>query len=106
MDNNKLSGRIFGQQTTATRMENGLWKLHVEIREKLIYPDGQERDEAIESECIDKDFDTAHQIALNSALSELQTIVYGRNFDSLIEGKDYERTLNDNLGDNEDTPTQ
>ncbi len=109
MDNNKLIGRTFGQKTTATKDEQGYWKIQVVIVESVTYPDGVTKEENIESECVDRDFDTAHQIALHSALSELGMLVYDRKFDSLIEGKEYQRKLeaeSDGSENNKDTPTQ
>lgn len=106
MDNNKLVGRTFGQKTTATKDEQGYWKLRVVIEETVTYPDGTKKEETIESECVDKDFDTAHRIALYSALRELGYLVYDRKFDSLIEGREYEREHYGNSQDNTDTTTQ
>jgi len=93
MDMNKLSGRVFGQQTLGEKDEQGYWKITVVMTEKIIFPDGTSKEEKIESMCMDKDFDTAHQIALHSALSELRELVYDKNFDSLIEGREYQRVL-------------
>lgn len=110
MDNNTLVGRGFGQQTTATRDIDGFWKIEVLMTEKVIYPDGSVKEESIESMHVDRDFDVAHQVALHSALSELNELVYDRGFDSLIEGKEYERKLEAENANgskaNEDTTTQ
>lgn len=110
MDNNLLSGRSFGQRTTATRDEQGYWKLHVMMEEEVSYPDGTVRRETLESECMDKEFNVAHGMALGTVLAELDTLVYSRGFDSLIEGIDYQRKLEaENAAGSktdEDTPTQ
>jgi hypothetical protein len=110
MDTNKLIGRVFSQETIGTKGENGLWTVKVNMTEKVTYPDGQERAESIDTECVDADFHVAHRIALHSGLSELARLVYDRGLDSLIDGMDFEREFEELLSDegntNQDTPTQ
>ena len=95
MDNNKLAGRIFQQSTTGTKKANGLWQIDVLIKETLIFPDGTKKEESIETMAVDEDFDTAHSMAVHSGLNELGELVYSRQFDSLIEAREYDRSKKD-----------
>lgn len=109
MDNSKITGRVFSQTTSGRKLDNGLWELTVDITEKLFFPDGTEKEESINTMCADEDFDVAHQIALHSALIELRELVYDKNLDSLIDGKEQQRKLeaeNDSIKADQDTPTQ
>lgn len=109
MNNNDLKERIFSQTTTGKRLENGMWELTSLMIEKVIYLDGTEKEEKIETMCVDADFDVAHTVALKSSLEELGFLVYSRKFDSLIEGAEYQRKLeqeHDSPKDNPDTSTQ
>lgn len=109
MESNTLKGRVFSQTTTGVKNENGMWTLEVVMVEKVTMPDGQVFEESIETMCMDEDFDTAHQTALRAALTELQELVYSRGFDSLIEGKEYQRKLeekNDLIETNKDSSTK
>lgn len=109
MNNSDLKERVFAQTTTGKRLENGMWELTSHIRETVVYLDGTKKEEDIESMCVDPDFDVAHQVALKSSLAELGYLVYARGFDSLIEGVEYQKKLeeeNDSPKDNSDTPTQ
>lgn len=110
MDNNLLVSRSFGQRTTATKDQHGYWNLRVIMEEEIVYPNGESKKESLVSECMDKEFNVAHGIALSTVLSELAALVYDRGFDSLIEGKEYQRKLEaKNATDSkpdEDTPTQ
>jgi hypothetical protein len=109
MDLSNVKERTFGQKSTC-RKEGDYWRIHVITTETLTYDDGTVKEDSIESECLDMDFDTAHQIALSSVLSELRALVYERNFDSLVLAKEYQRKLEAENADgsqtHEDTPTQ
>lgn len=110
MDSKDIVARTFGQKTTGTKDDGGYWHLHVITTETVTYPDGTTKEESIESECVDRDFDVAHQVALHSVFAELQMLVYDRNLNSLIEGKELQRKLeaDDDSGSeaDEDTPVQ
>lgn len=110
MDNNLIKGRTFSEETTAVKDEDGFWKIDVTMSEKVVYNDGTEREESINAMGMDKDFGIAHQMALFAALSELRELVYDKNLDSLIEGRELQRKLEAENGGSrkadEDTPTQ
>jgi hypothetical protein len=108
MNSKDLKERVFAQTTTGKRLENGMWELRCVIRESVTYRDGTKKEEEIESSCVDPDFDTAHQIALKSSLSEIGYL-YSQGFDSLIEWVEYQTRLekeDDSPKDNSDTSTQ
>ncbi len=102
MEMQYLVGRGFTSVTTGTKDENGTWKLVVTMGESLSYPNGTTREEHIEAMGMSDDYDQAHQTALKSCLQQLQDLVYGRGFDSLVEAMDYERSM-EALGDSDVT---
>lgn len=93
MENSDIKSRGFSQTTLGSKRENGMWELTVVMTESVVYNDGTERSESIETMCVDEDFFTAQQVALRAALTELQDLVYSRGLDSIIEGRDYQRRL-------------
>lgn len=95
MDMTYLSGRSFSSYTTGIKGEDGKWKVSVELGERVQYPNGTHKQESIFYEEVNEDFDVAHQTALKACLYDLQELVYSRNFDSLIEAKEYDRNLED-----------
>lgn len=107
MDMNQLKGRIFEQQTLGEIDKDGYWKVVVTITEKISYDGEVWEVENISAMSLDKSFDMAHKIAMQSALSELNSLVYSKGFDSLIEGRLYERLVKENASNNnKDTTTQ
>jgi hypothetical protein len=99
MEMTYVSGRSFYSLTTGNKKENGEWEVTVKMSEKVRYPNGTDREESIEHTGVHQDFDAAHKIALRNVMQELQDLVYSRGFDSLVEGKDYERSLETTDGD-------
>lgn len=85
---------------------SGFWVVTVKLLETAFYDDGTEEREVIEAQCMDRDFDTAHQIALQSAVMQLREEVYDRNHTSLIEARKAAKELGNDSKANEDTATQ
>lgn len=102
---NFVRGRSFGSQTSGVKFEDGKWHLTVTMSETVLYPNGTSREETITHTAENTDFDTAHKEAMRQVLQELQDLVYSRGFDSLIEGMDYERSM-EALGDSDITPDE
>jgi hypothetical protein len=94
MDMTYVSGRSFGSNTTGYKDEgDGLWHVVVTMVEILTFPNGLERSETIEGRAENVSFHEAHKSAMRDVLQLLQDLVYSKGFDSLIEGMDYERSL-------------
>lgn len=109
MDMNLIAGRIFSQQTSGEKLENGDWKVSVTITEKVKESSESEWLEAnIDSEAQDKNFDNAHKLAMFSALQELNRLVYSRGLESMFEGLlvDEKEKENGSSNNRPDTPTQ
>lgn len=93
MEMEYLAGRSFTSHTQGWKNSGGDWDVVMTMTETVSYPNGQQRTEAIETKGSHKDFDTAHKVALADCMNQLQELVYAKGFDSLIEARDYERTL-------------
>ena len=93
MDMSYLSGRSFLSDTKGYKDEEGNWNVVTVMTETLTYPNGTVREEKIEGSYKDPEFKVAHMLAMREVLQELQDLVYNRGFDSLIEAKDYDRSL-------------
>lgn len=93
MEEKFYKGRVFFQETRGVQGEDGYWKVEVDLMEKVTLKDGTELEEHIKAMAMDSTFIGAHQVALRSALAELQDLVYAKGFDSLIEGREYQRSL-------------
>lgn len=93
MKEKDYKGRVFAQETVGIRMDDGGWKVTVTMTEKVTLNNGIERVETIEAMAMDSTFNDAHRVALQSSMAELQDLVYARGFESLIEGRDYQRSL-------------
>src|SRR5512132_1902840 len=89
----KYKGRVFAQETKGVRGDDGYWTVSVIMTEKVTWEDGQEVEESIAATSMDKSFDAAHKVAMRASLAELQDLVYARGFESLIEGKAYQRMI-------------
>lgn len=93
MDYSNLKGRYFGNDTLATQKENGMWDVTVIIKERLTDDGVNWSEESIGFTATDPDFQTAHKLALTSCLQVLQELVYGKGFDSLIQGIEHQKEL-------------
>ena len=69
-------------------LDGEIWVVTVTLLEVLKLDDGQELKESIEVIVRDSDFNTANQIALASALRQLQEEVYDKGFVSLVEARE------------------
>lgn len=83
-----LKYRYFGSGTTANLDDNGYWHVTVEILEKYTDNDGNNREEKLSASAVDKTLNTAHALALASAMQEMDELVYSKGYESLIEGID------------------
>ena len=93
MDMTYVSGRSFASVTSGTKDEDGDWIVNIVMSETINYPNGLVRQEEVSGFKKDKDFDLAHKTAMQYVLQQLQDLVYSKGFDSLIEGRDYQRSL-------------
>jgi len=83
--NNGLKQRIFSQETAGKLSDDGYWTLTVEIKERDTLDGINWREERVVAQSIDTSFDDAHKTALRSVLQQMNSIVYSRGFDSLID---------------------
>ncbi len=100
MDMKTVKGRSFVQNTIGTKDSEGYWMVVVSMEETLVFNDGSTASEKVESSSLDRDFGMAQQIALRASLAELDEITFSRGFDSLIEGRAYQKTLGKSNGGN------
>jgi hypothetical protein len=90
---NKYKGRVFAQETKGVCADDGFWTVTVTMREQVTWENGEVQEEVINAMSMDKNFDDAHKTALRASLQELQDLVYARGFESLIEGREYQRSI-------------
>lgn len=92
-------GRSFVSETLSHRDEHGYWMVTVRITEKATLDGANWVEETIEASSADKNHDSAHKLAMFSCLQELNRLTVSAGFDSLIEGREWDRangTGNDN----------
>jgi hypothetical protein len=102
----KVISKEFSNMNKGMALDNGDWKVEVMFLEVFTYDDGSEKREIIETACYDRNFQTAHQVALSSALAQYREEVYDKGMISLIEAREKYGRPNDNSGNNTDTLTQ
>lgn len=102
----KVIGREFSNVNRGVIDEDGYWNVLVLLTETIFYDDETQEVEAIECRTMDKDFETAHQVALQSALIQYRQEVVDRKLTSLVEARKRYGRLNDSNKDNSSTITQ
>lgn len=100
----KVIGKSFVNDNSGILSEDGYWTVTVLMTETFYYEDGTEKKEVIEVKAMDKDFQTAHQTSLASALVQYRVEVYDRGMGSLVEAREKYGKLTGSVDPN--TPTQ
>ena len=101
MDANVI-GRVFTNQVTGEKDEDGMWKVNVIVKERTTVDGEVWEDEEVSAMSIDKNFDAAHRTALGSVLHFLDDEVYSKGFDSLVPAMIAKRIL-DGTNDNKNS---
>ena len=101
MDANVI-GRVFTNQVTGEKGEDGMWKVTVLVQEKTTIDGKVWENEEVSAMSIDKNFDAAHRTALGSVLHFLDDEVYSKGFDSLVPAMIAKRIL-DGTNDNKNS---
>lgn len=102
----KVVCKSFTTKISGFALDNDYWKVTVKLTENFIHDDETEKEEIIESMCIDSDFVQAQQVAMSSALLQYREEVYDKGMHSLIESREKFGKPNDNSIHNQDTVTQ
>jgi hypothetical protein len=96
IDVDKIKQRNFTSKTVGTRDEDGYWKVIIYCDELIVTNEGEELTKEISFMGIDRIFHGAHGTALKAYESWMQSFVYSKDTDSIIEGSMIEESMKQN----------
>ena len=93
MEDNKVIAREYTSVTKCELMEDGYWKAVSETHDRLLREGMDWVDEKVDAMAMDMNPQEAIKVAMNSVLQYIVTNVYQNGFSSLVEYREYERSL-------------
>jgi len=80
-------GRTFGSNTVAERTEEGDWKVTVTMIEKRLVKGGEWEERVISAFCVDRHFENAYPVSMNSVLEQFDDLLKKTGTDSMFESE-------------------
>lgn len=79
-----IVGRFFGSDTVAEKLEDGSWKVTVNMTEKMKLKGGEWEEKILSTFCTDDEFDKAYMVAANATLEKFQQVLNDNKSNSMF----------------------